>query len=111
MISNNLQGIAELVVRRARRQGFVAPEAVREECTQAGAPERLWQDVVALARPALTLRRRRYYYSESTSDRVRQEQVQRRGVRRALRQILRQTAPGDARGLVERRWEDRTEFV
>jgi hypothetical protein len=112
MISNNLQGIAELVVRRARRQGFVAPEEVREECIQAGAPENLWQDVVALARPALALRRGRYYYTDPVSDRVRREQLQQRGVRRAVRQLIRQARPDDAGGArVERRVEDRVEFV
>jgi hypothetical protein len=108
MISNNLHGLAELVVRRARRQGFVAPEEVREELIQAGAPESLWQDVVALARPALRLRRGRFYYSDPVSARVRREQAQQRVVSRAVRQILADRSAGAS---VERRGQDRVEFV
>ena len=109
MISNNLQGIAELVIRRARRQGFVAPEEVREECTRAGAPETLWQDVVAVARPALTLRQGRYYYTTPVSDRVRKEQSQQRDIQKVVRQIIKQHRA--AAREVERREEDRYDFI
>ena len=34
MISTNLQGVAEFVVRRAQRQGYVVPREVREELAQ-----------------------------------------------------------------------------
>jgi hypothetical protein len=107
MVTNDLQEIAELVVRRARRQGFVAPEEVREEVTQAGAPEGLWKDVVALARPALTLRRGRYYYTAPVSQRVRRELSQQRLVSRAVREVLREATPART----ERRGQDRVAFV
>src|SRR5262245_22114158 len=50
MILTNLQGVAELVVRRAQRQGFIVPREVREELNRAGVPSELWKDVVALGR-------------------------------------------------------------
>lgn len=110
MSAVNLKNVAAQVVRRAQRQGYVVPREVREELTQAGASHDLWKDVVALARPSLTLRRNRYYFSAPVSDRVRQEQSQQLGVQRAVDQLLRsQTAPGAAQA--ERRGGDRIDFV
>src|SRR5947209_8760465 len=109
MISTSLRGVAELVTRRARRQGFIVPQEVREELAQAGVPEELWKDVIALARPSLCYRRGRYYYRPPVGPLVRVEQSQQRGIRRAVRQIVR-----DHRAVarqVERREEDRTELV
>ncbi len=105
-----LKNVAEQVVRRAQRQGYVVPREVREELTQAGASDDLWKDVVALARPSLTFRRGRYYFSAPVSDRVREEQSQQLGVQRAVKHLLNWGAPEDA-GLVERRGGDRMEFV
>jgi PilZ domain-containing protein len=105
----DLKGIADQVIRRAQKQGYVVPREVREELTQAGASDDLWKDVVALARQSLTLRRGRYYYSAPVSDRVRQEQSQQQGVRRAVDQLLRDNPAAAAP--VERRGQDRIDFV
>ena len=102
MSAANLKGVAEQVVRRAQRQGYVVPREVREELTQAGASDDLWKDVVALARPSLTFRRGRYYFSAPASDRVRQEQSQQLCVRRAVSQLLNWESPQGA-AHVERR--------
>ena len=67
MITANPTGIADRVVRRAQRQGYVVAREVREELTLAGASDDLWKDVLALARQSLTLRRGRYYYSAPVS--------------------------------------------
>ena len=109
MISTNLQGVADAVVRRAQRQGFVVPREVREELTQAALPESLWKDVVALARASLRYRHGRYYYSAPVSDRVRAEQSQQRGIQKAVRQIIRQHRA--AASAVERRGQERIDFV
>lgn len=109
MISTNLQGVAELVTRRARRQGFVVPQEVREELTLAGVPESMWKDVIALARPTLTLKKGRYYYSPPVSDRVRREQTQQRDVIKVIRQLIR--AHRKEAKEFERRGEDRYDFV
>ena len=106
----DLKGIADRVVRRAQRQGYVVPREVREEVTQAGAPDELWKDVLALARQSLTFRGGRYYYRAPVSDRVRREQSQQQSVRRAVDQLLRD-APADGVTPVERRGQDRVDFV
>src|SRR3954453_11522806 len=53
MISTNLQGVAELVIRQAQRQGYIVPRQVRTVLTQAGISESLWKDVLAVARSSL----------------------------------------------------------
>lgn len=109
MISTNLQGVAELVTRRARRQGFVVPQEVRQELTQAGVPAFMWKDVVALARPALSYRKGRYYYNPPVSDRVRREQSQQRDILKVIRQLIR-FHRNEVKEF-ERRGEDRYDFV
>jgi hypothetical protein len=109
MISTNLQGVAELVTRRARRQGFVVPQEVRQELTRAGVPETMWKDVVALARPALSYRKGRYYYTPPVSDRVRREQTNQRDIQKVVRQLIR--FHRDEAKEFERRGEDRYDFV
>jgi hypothetical protein len=109
MISTNLQGVAELVTRRARRQGFVIPQEVREELTLAGVPESMWKDVIALARPTLSFKKGRYYYAPPVSERVRREQTQQRDVVKVVRQLIRHHRR-EAKEF-ERRGEDRYDFV
>jgi hypothetical protein len=108
MISVNLQGVADLVVRQAQRHGYILPRQVRTVLNEAGLCESLWKDVLAVARPSLTYRKGRYYYSAPVSDRVRQEQAQQLGIRKAVREIIRRHRR-NAR--VERREEDRLDFV
>jgi hypothetical protein len=108
MISANLQGIADLVIRRAQRQGSLAPLDIRDELSQAGVPDTYWKEVVALARPALRFRQGRYYYTTPVSERVRQEQQQQRSIHRAVRHLVRQHR---AAGQVERRGHDRVDFI
>jgi hypothetical protein len=109
MLATNLQVVADHVVRRARRQGFVVPREVREELTRVEAPQALWKDVVALARPSLTFRRGRYYYSTPVSARVQAEQSQQRAIQRAVLDLIRQHRAAAER--VERREQDRIDFV
>jgi PilZ domain len=109
MISTNLQGVAELVIRRAQRQGFIIPREIRAVLSEAGISESLWKDVVAVARPELTYRKGRYYYTAPVSDRVRQEQTQQQSVKKAVRQIIRHYR--NAISQVERREQDRIDFI
>jgi PilZ domain len=109
MISNNLQGIAEVVVRRAQRQGYVISRDVREELANANLPETLWKDVVALGRASLSYRQGRYYYTTPVSDRVRKEQTQQRDIQKVVRQLIKQHRA--AAREVERREEDRFDFI
>ena len=108
MISVNLQGMAELVVRQAQRNGYILARQVRTILNEAGVCESMWKDVLAVAGAALTFRKGRYYYTAPVSDRVRQEQALQTNVRKAVREIIRfhrQSAGA------ERREEDRIEFV
>jgi hypothetical protein len=109
MISTSLQAIADAVVRRAQRQGFIIPREVREELAQANQPESLWKDVIALGSASLTFRRGRYYYTTPVSDRVRKEQTQLRDIQKAVQKLIRQHRA--AASAVERREEDRYEFI
>jgi hypothetical protein len=109
MISANLQGVADQVIRRAQRQGFVVPREVREVLTQLGMAEGLWKDVVAVARPALSYSRGRYYYRAPVSARVAQEQSQQQGILKAVRHLIRQHRADSGR--IERREQDRIDFI
>jgi hypothetical protein len=109
VITTNLQGVAELVILRARRQGYTVPREVREELKRAGVPETLWKDVLALARSSLRYSHGRYYYADPVSARLRQELRQERGIHRAVRQLIR--LHKTAAGQVERREHDRIDFV
>jgi hypothetical protein len=109
MIALNLQTIAEQVVRRARRQGYVVPRDVREELARAGLPETSWKEVLTQTKPALSLRSGRYYFPAPNNDPVRQAQTQQEDVRRAVRRLIRQHRQAAAR--VERRSQDRLDFI
>lgn len=108
MISTNLQGVAELVVRRAQRNGYILPRQVRTVLSEAGLCESLWKDVVSVARPSLTYRQGRYYYTTPVTDRVRQEQAQQLGIHKAVGEIIR-CYRGGLR--VERREQERLDFM
>jgi hypothetical protein len=108
MISTNLQGVAELVIRRAQRQGFILPREIRGVLSGAGVSEALWKDVVAVARPALAYRKGRYYYTAPVSARVRKEQSQQADIHKTVHQIVQQYRRAAG---VERREEDRIDFV
>jgi hypothetical protein len=109
MVGAGLEEVANEVVRRARRQGYVVPREVREELTRVGVADDLWKDVVAIARPSLSLRNGRYYYDSPMSPRVRRERTQQQDVRRAVRELVRQHRVYVSS--IERRGQDRLEFV
>ena len=109
MIANNLKGVAEQVVRRAQKQGYVVPREVREELAQASIAETLWKDVLALARPSLSYRRGRYYYTAPVSERVRAEQSRQGTVQAAVRDLIERHQAQTER--VERREQGRFDFI
>jgi hypothetical protein len=105
----DLKGIADAVIRRAQRQGFVVPREMREELARAGLPEGLWKDVLALAQPLLAYRQGRYYYVSAVSSRMEHEQHQQRVIQRAVRQLIRQYKAEAAQ--IERRQHGRVDFI
>ena len=57
MTLTDLQGIANSVVQRAQRHGYVVPREIRAELSHAGLPDGQWKEVVArLARRCTTAR-------------------------------------------------------
>ena len=110
MTETDLRGVAEAVVRRAQRQGFIVAREIREELTQAGLPDSRWKSVVILTRPALTYRNARYYYAPpAVSDRLRQEQSHQARIQRAIQQLIERHRA--ATGKLERREQDRIDFI
>lgn len=109
MPATALQDIVAAVVRRAERQGHVLPQDVRDELSRAGAPECLWKDVLALARPSLHYRDGRYCIARPASPRAQEEEVQQQRIRAAVNRLLSQHPAGTAGG--ERREQERIDFV
>jgi hypothetical protein len=109
MIAPDLQSIADTVIRRAQRQGYVVPREVRAELALAGLPEGRWKDVLALARESLHYRQGRYYYLDTVSPALREQQSQRQRVANAVRDILRRHRATAADR--ERREAERTDYV
>jgi hypothetical protein len=107
MLKTDLQRIVAAVCRRARRQGFVCPQEVKNELAGAGLPEARWQEVVSLAGDMLSDRDGCYYYSSVAAAARRAERRQRR-LARAVRQLMR-----GYKALVpdERRGQGRMEFM
>jgi hypothetical protein len=109
MTAPDLQSVADTVVRRAQRQGYVVPREVRAELALAGLPEGRWKDVLALARESLHYRQGRYYYLDDVSPALREQQSQQQRVANAVRQILRRHRATAAER--ERREAERTDYV
>jgi hypothetical protein len=109
MTTTDLQEIANTVIRKAQHQGYVLPREIRKELTEAGAPNTMWKDILALARSSLSYRKGRYYYVPAVSERVRQEQDQQRLIRRTVEQIITQYESYTSR--IERREQQRINFV
>ena len=69
-MESTLQDVANAVIRRAQRQGFVVPRDIRSELTLAGLPEEQWKDVAAMTHEALNYRQGRYYHIGAVSPRL-----------------------------------------
>jgi hypothetical protein len=109
MIETQLRDVADNVVRRAQRQGYVVPRDVRDELGQAGLPDERWKDVLALARESLHYRQGRYYYIQAISPRLHEQQSQQQIVFHTVRELIRRQQA--ARSDSERRQQDRIDFV
>jgi hypothetical protein len=109
MSDTQLRAVADSVVRRAQRQGYVVPRDVRDELNRAGLPDKLWKDVLSLAHEALQFRQGRYYCVQTTSPRLHEQQRQQRKVLRSVRELIRHHEPAQQDG--ERRQQDRIDFL
>lgn len=109
MPSATLQQVAEAVIRRAQRQGFVVPREVRAEMRLAGLEEERWKEAIELTREVLVYRQGRYYHKSAVSPRLEQEHRQRQAIEKALKPLIRQRRR-QAREQ-ERRSQARIDFV
>lgn len=108
-MSDAIAQVAEAVVRRAQRQGYVVPRDVRAEMTLAGLPEDDWKSVVEHAKASLHYRQGRYYHVSAVSPRLHQEQQHLQVVAKLVKQLVK--AHRDAAKERERRGQLRTDFV
>ena len=109
MPTPTLQQVAEAVIRRAQRQGYVVPSEVRSELRLAGLEESLWKDAVELGRASLIYKQGRYYHKAAVSPRLEHEQRQRQAIEKALRPLIRQYRRRAREQ--ERRTQTRIDFV
>jgi hypothetical protein len=109
MTLTDLQEVANTMVQRAQRRGYVIPREIREELSSAGLPDAQWKEVVDLASPSLYYRQGRYYYVTTVSPRLRAEQDQQEQIQHTIRQLIRRHKQNA--GAVERRGQDRIDFV
>ncbi len=109
MSASDLQPIAETVIRRAQRQGYVVPREIRAELAQAGLPEGRWKDVLDLTRESLHYRQGRYYYLDPVSPALRQQQSQQQMVANAVRDAIRRYQASGAEN--ERRESERIDYL
>jgi PilZ domain len=109
MPAATLQQVADAVIRRAQRQGYVVPREVRSEMRLAGLEEEQWKQALELAGAALSYRQGRYYHKTATSPTAEHQQRQRQAIQRVLRPLIRQHRR-QAREL-ERRTQARIDFV
>src|SRR5579884_3231283 len=109
MNAANLNQVADCVIRRAQRQGYVLAREVREEMTRAGQDEQRWKEVVRLAGDALRYRGGRYHYSAPVTERVRAKQTQQHLIFQSVRELVQRQREAASRQ--ERRGEDRLDFV
>ncbi len=106
MAPTDLARVADLLIRRARREGSLRPQDVRAELARAGLPPEHAEDFAALASPALVFHKGRYYPAEGPC-KAPERQRERIGqaVERLIRAYQQETTPR------ERRRQDRLAFT
>lgn len=109
MTPDELQTVADAVLRLAKRQSFVSARDVRAELRIAGHAESAWKEVVAHLRDTLIHRQGRYYHREAFSPRLQKQHAQQQQIIKAIKRLIRQhkrQARTD-----ERRGQARVDFV
>jgi len=101
--------VAEAILRRAQRQGYVVPRDIRAELQAAGFPDESWKDVVAQLKNDLHYRQGRYYHVAAVSPRLHQEQEQQRAIGKVIKALIKEHK--DAVKERERRGQMRVDFI
>jgi hypothetical protein len=109
----DLQSVAQAVVTRAQRQGYVVPHDIREELTNAGLSGERWKDVVEMSRTSLSYRHGRYYFLPPAVARLRARTRQDQSLQQTLRKAIRQVIHQYRKVAIdtERREHDRIQFL
>ncbi len=101
--------VADAILRRAQRQGYVVPRDIRAELQTAGLADELWKDVVALLKNDLHYRQGRYHHVASVSPRLHQEQEQQRAIAKVIKSLIKEHK--EAAKQRERRGQMRVDFI
>lgn len=101
--------VARVIVSRAREQGYVRSQEIRDELKRNGEAASTWKDVVREAGPRLTLKNGRYYYVSPLRARLRQDHRQRKSVKRAAAELIRTYKASTV--VAERRNQRRIHFI
>jgi PilZ domain len=88
MNANELQPIADALLRLAKQQGFVTSRDVRAELRIAGLDETAWKDAIALVQTSLVHRQGRYYDKGAFSPRMQKRHSQEQAIRKAIRRLI-----------------------
>jgi hypothetical protein len=104
-----LARVVDVVVSRARDQGYVLPWEVRAELDQAGLPEGRWKEVLAQAGPALTYQHGRYYFAPPPTAAAAEHRRRQQQIHAAIRRFIRHCHSANSGR--ERRGEDRVDFI
>jgi len=105
----DLNRVAQRVVNRARQQGYVRSNDIRDELKRLGEPATGWKDVVREAGPSLALKNGRYYYVSPLRARIRQGHRHLKDVKRAARTLIRTYKAASVH--IERRHHHRINFI
>jgi hypothetical protein len=100
--------VAEIVGRRAQRQGYVVPRDIRAELQSAGLPDEQWKEVVTHLKSTLNYRQGRYYHVAAVSPRVHQEREQQRVIGKFVRNLQKEQKAAEK--IRERRGQVRVEY-
>jgi len=109
IMSEAMAQVAEAVIRRAQRQGYVVPRDIRAEMKLAGLAEDDWKTVVEQAKASLNYRQGRYYHVSAVSPRLHEEQQHLQIVSKLVKQLIKRHR--EAAKERERRGQIRTDFV
>ena len=109
MSESTIETVAEAILRRAQRQGYVVPRDIRAELQTAGLPAESWKDVVARLKNDLHYRQGRYHHVAAVSPRLHQEQEQQGAISKVIKSLIKEHK--DAVKQRERRGQMRVDFI
>jgi hypothetical protein len=101
--------VAQTIVSRARQQGYVRSNDIRDELKRIGEPATEWKEVVRKAGASLALKNGRYYYVSPLRARIREGHRHLQGVKRAARTLIRTYKAASVH--IERRNHRRINFI